>query len=186
MKFIHRQKFFLTIAVATAGMGFFGWMMGWLLIQINEVGVTLRGVAEKMAKLEVERKTARGAHVFLKERAEDLAKINNFFVDRERPVEFIENLEEIAKKTKNQIVIDFDEGRSKERNLFFRLVVDGSEASIRKYLKLLELMPYKIKVGDLTFQKISVLEQPAFLSRSKTLENPMSHRLVVLIQVETL
>lgn len=186
MRFNHRQKLLLTVILSLITVSIFGLVLGWLFIRVKKASVALKETADKIALLETERKTARETQILFKVRAEDLTKINRFFVDRERPVEFIENLEKIAQKTKGQIVIDFDEGRSKEKNLFFRLTVDGSEAGTRKYLKLLELMPYKIGVENVTFQKIIAGEMPAFPSRPKVLKDTKSHRLTILIQVETL
>ena len=181
-----RQKFFLTVAISLIIVGLLGSVLGWLFGQVKKARATIGETANKIILLEEKRKTARQTQILLKDRASDLAKINKFLVDRGEPVEFIENLEETAQKTKNKIVIDFDEGRSKAKNLFFRLTIDGSEASTRKYLKLLGFMPYKIGVEDLIFQKMSAGDLPAFPSRPKTLENPGSHRLTILIQVETL
>lgn len=173
MKLNPRKKLFLTVAISLIIVSLFGSVLGWLFSQVKKAGATLTETANKAALLEAERKTAREIQVLLKDRAGDMAKINKLFVDRGEPVEFIENLEKTAKKTGNKIAIDFDEGRSKDKNLFFRLTVEGNEAHTRKYLKLLGLMPYKMKIEDLAFQKIGA---------GKT----ASSRLIVLIQVETL
>lgn len=174
MKTNSRQKLFLTIAFSLIIVSFFGLVLRWLFSQVKKASASLGETASRVARLEAERKTAREIQALLKDRAVDLAKVNKFFVDRGEPVEFIENLEAIAKKTQNRIAIDFDEGQSRGKNLFFRLTIEGSEANIRKYFKLLELMPYKIKIEDMIFQKIG--------SGAAS----FSSRLIVLIQVETL
>lgn len=186
MKFTSRQNFFLTIVLSLAGFSFFGLVLIILLNQTKTASVVLRQSAEKIAELETKIKLAGEMQVLIKDRAGDLSKINKFFVDRERPVGFIEDLEGIAKKTKNRIAIDFMETRSKGKSLFFKLTIEGSESSTRKYLKLLELMPYKIRVEDLTFQKITISEIPTFVRQPKGSEIALSQRMVVLIQIDTL
>ncbi len=186
MKFSSRQKLFLTIAVSLTVLSFLSWVLAKLLNQAKTASTVLRGSAEKIFELEAKRKLADEMRILIKDRAEDLAKINKFFVDRERPVEFIENLEEVGKKTKNRVFIDFDEARSKGKNLYFKLTIEGSENSTRQYLKLLELMPYKVRVEDLNFQKMTISETPTFVRQPKGSEISLSHRLIVLIGVETL
>lgn len=186
MKFGARQKFFLTIVLSLVGLSFLSLVLIILLNQAKTASAVLRRSAEKIAELEIKRKLADEMRVLIKDRVEDLARINKFFVDRERPVDFIESLEEMAKKTKNRVAIDFNEARSKSKNLFFKLTIEGSENSVRKYLKLLELMPYKIRVEDLTFQKITISETPTFVRQPKGSEIPISQRIIVLIQVDTL
>lgn len=187
MVFNSRQKFFLTIAVSLTGLSFLGLVLIILLGQTKTAGATLRRSVEKIEELEIKRRLAYEMQILTKERAQDFAKISKFFIDRERPVDFIEGLEEMAKKTNNLIAIDFNEVQSKKsKNLFFKLTIEGNENSVRKYLKLLELMPYKIKVEALTFQKITTSEVPIFFRQPKGSAATVSRRIIVLIQVDTL
>lgn len=186
MIFNSRRKLFLMIGVSLAVLAFWGWILAGLLQQVKNTSITLYGLEEKVADLEARRKAAGDIQILLQDRAKDLAKINNFSVSKERPVVFIEELEDVAKKTKNRVAIDFDEARSKGKNIFFRLAIDGNENSVLRYLKLLEFMPYKIKVEEASLQRLTSAQISTSLTLPKESEVPLSHHLEVLIRVETL
>ena len=181
-----RRKLFLMMGISLTILVFWGWVLARLLQQVKNTNITLRELEEKVGELETRRKMAGDMQILFQDRAEDFSKIKSFSVNKERPVVFIEDLEDIARKTLNRIGINFDEGKSKDKNIYFRLMVDGSEDSLLKYLKLLELLPYKIKVEEVSFQKLTSSEFSAALSIPKESEVPLSHRLEVLIGVDIL
>lgn len=175
----------MMIGFSLAVLIFWGWILIWLLQQVKTSNITLRGMEEKITELEVKRKMASEIQTLLQDRAKDLARISSFSVDKERPVVFIEALEEAAKKSGNRVTIGFSEGKSKNKDIFFQLVVEGSESSVLKYLKLLEFLPYKIKVEEVALQRLTT-GVPALLSLPKEANVPLSHRLDISIKVETL
>lgn len=180
-----RRKLFLVTGIYLAVLVFWGWGLAGLLQQVKDASITLRGLEEQIVLLEAKRKIAGDLQILLENRDKDLTKINSFLVSKDRPVGFIEDLEDAAKKTKNRVAIDFDETRSKNKDIFFRLAIDGSEDSVLRYLKLLEFMPYKIKVEEVSLQKLTSQVYTS-LNLPKESEVPLSHHLGVLIKVETL
>lgn len=147
----------------SALMGLFSWF-SW---NINRSEVLIRNIKSKLIALEEERKFARTARAFLKEREPDLKRIDQFAIDRERPVEFIEALENLARKTSNTLALEFDEGRSTAKHLSFRMTLQGEEENAHRYLKLLELLPYFIRIEELRVRR-TVRQTPSGTQGTKT------------------
>lgn len=178
------QKFVAAIALSILGIGLSGGIFWWLSSAVRGGTETLQEIESKIAALESERKNARFFEAFLEERSDQFERIRRFSPNREQPVEFIEGLEALARDTKNLISLDFDEGRSKKNaELIFRLTVEGDETSPRKFLKLLLLLPYEIRVEDLVFQQIAA--GGIAPEEQKSLAGRPTHRLFALISVKT-
>lgn len=131
------------------------WSFGRMGDKVEKLSASLTGIESRISSAEEERKTAELMKDFLKDNASDLEKIKGVSVTRDRPVEFVEKLEELAGQTNTLVSLDLDENKSRDRDLFFRLAVDGNETTVRKYLKLLELLPYEIKVNEISLQKFA-------------------------------
>lgn len=128
----------------------------WLLSRsVTRTQDSIQRIRSEILMLEEERKFARVVQSFLDKRGDDIAGLDKIFIDRERPVEFIETLENLARTTGNRLTIEFNEGVSTKTILSFRLTIEGAESSTKKYLELLELLPYIIKIENLSFQKYS-------------------------------
>ena len=102
--------------------------------------------------------------------------LSNFFINYREPVEFIETLEDLAKKTGVILAIDLALGVPGANELPLRLNIEGSEKNVLRYLRLLELLPNQILVEDIGFQ--SILSAPGV--------SLASHRLQLSIRVSTL
>ncbi len=178
MRFSSYQKLIITAVLALLLALTSAWIF-WRLSAGARSGVAmLRETEVRIGEFEEKRKAARLFEALLEERKEDFERISRFSPNRERPVELIEELEQLAKDTQNSISIDVDEGRSNiGQNLVFRLTVEGSETSSRNYLKLLLLLPYEIKVEDLVFQQITTAQKSVLFLPS--------HRLSAVISVKT-
>lgn len=184
MKLNPTQKFIAAVALSVLGIGLSGGIFWRLSSAVRGGTEMLQKIESKIAALESERKNARSFEVLLEERSDQFARIRRFSPSREQPVEFIEGLEALARDTKNLISLDFDEGRSKKNTeLIFRLTVEGDETSPRKFLKLLELLPYEIRMEDLVFQQI-VAGGIAQEEQKSAVGRP-THRLFALISVKT-
>lgn len=180
------QKLFLTAAIFLAVAVFWVWLWTGFFYRVKNAGATLQDLKGQIPALEEKRKLAGEMQFLFKNRTEDLEKIRSFLVSKERPVVFLENLEETARKTRNRIAINFDEGKSKDQNLFFRLTLEGGEENVLKYLRLLELMPYKLKVEEVSIQKLTSAGGRAYVSIPAESGILLSHRLTILIQAEGL
>lgn len=154
MKFNLRQKFLATVIVTPLLVGVFGWLYIAMASAVRRADSGLAQVEASIAGLERERRQARIFERTIEGREKDLARIENFFVDHERPLEFIEQLESLAKVTGSLIALNIESPTAGGRDLNFRITLDGFEPNVARYLKLFELLPYEIKVQELTLQKI--------------------------------
>lgn len=172
MKDFFHHKIFITSFISVLLLGF----LAWSFVRLNNWALTLRVKLNEIHAdvffAEHERKAVRLAEATIADREEDFGRINKIFVSKEKPVEFVEDLETLAKTSGNLFVIDLDENKSAEgKDLFFRLAVDGTQNSVTRYLKALELMPYNISIKELNFQRID--------------SDKSSHRMSLLISVES-
>lgn len=148
-KLIYAATFsFLTLGGGMGGL--------WLLSRsVTRTQASIQRIRNEILMLEEERRFARAVQSFLDKRGDDIAGLDKIFIDRERPVEFIETVENLARTTGNRLTIEFNEGVSTKTILSFRLTIEGAESSTKKYLELLELLPHIIKIENLSFQKYS-------------------------------
>ena len=80
------------------------------------------------------------------------------------------------------LLIDLDAQFSTEEFLAFRLTLDGANQGLLKYLSLLELLPYEVKINEITFQR-SVSERPGVAGSGSA--GARTSRLLLSIGVKT-
>ncbi len=161
MRITSFQKLLISAAISTVVLlSAFG-VYVWTYKSAGDFREQLVELELEVQKLELERQLARKFSGLAKERGGDITRIKKFLVDRERPVVFIEDLEGLAQKSQVLLALDFDEGKSKGNELFFRVTADGSERALHKFIAALELVPYEITLNEFLLQKISEKEIPA-------------------------
>lgn len=184
MRLIIYKNLILASLLSLVSVGILGWLFWLMLGFVQGAEINILELKNKISSLEKDIKQAGQLELIQKERTQDFARLEKFFADKERPIEFIETLEKVAKDSKNEISISFDENKSKNGKLFFKLNIIGNETSILQYLKLLELISYPLGVENLTWQKIETGGN--FLQVPRTpKEIPPSHRLIIDIQTST-
>ena len=155
MRITSYQKLILALVISVIVAGCFGYIFWWFFSTVVNARTSLENLRSKISAQEEDKISIRREGRLLEEKKEDIDRIRNFLVEREQPVGFIESLEDLARKTKNTIVMDLDEKQSSiGKNLVFRLTVEGKEESVLKYLELLELLPYQIYLTEVSFQKL--------------------------------
>lgn len=129
----------------------------WLFLNLLGRVTVLRGEVNELviriAEGDARRKAARESTFVLESRKEQLKRLDKFFIKKDQPVPFVEKLESSAKKLGNKFTIELDENKKAGENMFFRLSISGSESSVKNYLHFLELLPYKIKVEEIFWQR---------------------------------
>ena len=146
-----KQRYLLTFVV-TIGVSLLGALASvgafvLLNARIQDAHTDLGDIAGEIITREEARKNARILAAVLVEKQSDIARVQSFFVDRNRPVEFIEALEHMAVETQVTLALSIDEASTRTDLLVFRLSVDGEAAAVRTYLGLLETMPYAVRVA---------------------------------------
>lgn len=149
------HKLWATAAIATLILGAGGWGFWRMNHRVRQSDLALAEIQSRIDASAEERRGVRSLEEILKKRRADLDRINAFFVPRERPIAFIEQVERLATSTGNSIAIDVDESRSDKEALAFRFTVEGGEENMLRYLRLLETMPYKIEMEEMIFQKVA-------------------------------
>ena len=139
----------------------------------------LAEVESKIASLEEERRRARASEFIFEERELSLKRLESFFIPSEKPVGFIESLEELARLTGNELSLDLVTGEPREGLFSFRITVEGTAESSSRYLALLELMPHEIIVEELSLQRFAG-------TPSGSAEKGKNERLIIIIAVKTL
>lgn len=91
-----------------------------------------------------ERSNARGV---------DLERIRGFFVNRQEPIDFVERLEAIAAKTGTGIALEVDESSGSD-DIIFRITLEGTRASVARFVRALESAPYLVRVEEMNFQSV--------------------------------
>lgn len=159
MKLSSKQKLILTSGISFAVTVALAWGFLYLAYGVISARSSVGTVMERIAKVETDIAQANTFKDILEDRSDDIEHIEKLFVDRERPVELIERLENIATSTRVVLLIDLGAQSSDEEFLDLRLTLEGSNQGLLKYLSLLELLPYEIKIGEIAFQQ-SGSEQP--------------------------
>ncbi len=149
-----RQKLILAALAALCVLGSASWGFWRVTRAVRRSDFVLGEIQSKIDGLVDERRRAQVLEAVLEKRKRDLGRITEFFVDRERPIAFIEAVERAAAATGNTIAIDVDEGAGGGQVLLFRFTAEGTEANLLRYVRLLETLPYKLEIGEITYQKI--------------------------------
>ncbi len=178
------QKLILASFLSIFAVGISGYVFWWINQYIRNSQFIFSSLESQISTLEEERKAARRASSLLEERSIDIDRIDRLLVERTRPVDFIETLEGLAKRTKNNLALDFDEGQSSADTMIFRLTVEGTEPQVRKYLLLVELLPHKISIIDLNWQRVGTGEAIRVAPGKKPAEEKATHRLAFTVAIK--
>lgn len=150
---------FLSSRIVTALLISFVWagisagIFWYLSSGVREIGAELETIELQIVRLEKERASAVLSAELAKRRPADITRIRAFFVNRERPVAFIEALEGLARDTGVEILLNAEERASRPGFLAFRIGLKGAKEGLLTHLRLMELMPYKISVEDVVFRE---------------------------------
>lgn len=152
---ISNRKFMAVLLFSSLGVIVFGWSFLRLIQGVENTRAAILATKIQIHEVEGEERRSRVATQLLEERQDDLNRIYRTFVDGSQPVAFIEDLENLATTSRVTLLLDLDLSRARERELAFRLTIDGSSNSTDRFLKLLELIPYPLDVEEMSVQRLS-------------------------------
>ena len=123
----------------------------WFLYrEMQAIKTEIQTIREGIASLEAENGAIRDFQAVRSRRADDIGRINKFFIEKDRPLAFIETIESLGRITQTALAIDAG-GMSKESDYFtFRFAIDGDRENTFKFLSLLEQIPYNILISSFT------------------------------------
>lgn len=145
-----KQRSILTIAVSLLFIFLSGAATAFLYRETRTVKTEIQTIREEIFTLEAENGMIREFQTIRAKRAEEMTRIHAFFIDKDRPLAFIEALESLGRQTKTSLAIDAG-GASKDPKYFtFRLSLEGSREDTLAFTALLERMPYEILIRSFT------------------------------------
>ncbi|KPJ56062.1 hypothetical protein AMJ49_05815 [Parcubacteria bacterium DG_74_2] len=113
-----------------------------------------------IAELQTRKENFNKLKNFYKNYQKDLEKIDNLLVDSEKPIEFIEFLEESAENSSLSINVSTSALLKPETEKWnfsnYQLSLEGSFPNVLKFLEKLETAPYLIEISNLNIQKSSI------------------------------
>ena len=179
MRLTSLHKLILTTSIAVISIAILAGFFWRLADLIDDVRLEIAQANSRIANLEEQRKHAVLFARLTDERPDDFGRIVGYFVDPPNPVTFIEALEGLAKRTNNQIKLDVGSATVSEDELIFNVLVEGTKESVLKYLRLVELLSYELRVENFDFKSLAPQTQPVAGSGSRA-------ELQITVRVKTL
>ena len=116
----------------------------------------------------------------IKNRTQDIQRIQHIAIDPYRPLPFIETMEQIGRSTNVKIALGVDEKKEDTPSLLFRATLEGNENNIRSMLALIQQLPYQITIEHISFQR----DIPPIFNSRQPIASTMT-RLLLTMRVAT-
>ena len=150
-----KHTFAFSIVAASLSMLLWVCVFWFLISGIVQGGADSAGAQGEISRLVQTRANAKAAAAVMRERRDDILRIQNFFVDRERPIAFLKSLEGIAGALGVTLAVDVDSTEDDKNSLAFRLALGGTREGVMRALALIERMPYGVVVQDASYEEVS-------------------------------
>lgn len=181
MRFNPLKKLILASACWTLAAGLLAFGVISFHARIKNFGEVLGAAHAKVEDFEEKREDTKRLSLFFKEHKADVERMQRFFIDSQHPIDFIEELERIARQTGNSISLAVDEGTRKEGALLFHVSAEGKEGGLRRMLEAFEFIPYASGIESVTFQAGAGGKEAALYP-----SNPQSNaRMEITLRVKT-
>jgi hypothetical protein len=139
------------LAAVAAIAGVVGWGTLFLYNGIEQERTEIQNLKTETLLTEQQTQAMKNFRSIATKREKEISRIGKFFINTERPIEFIEDMEALASSTKNKLILTIAD--SAEKNAFsFNVSVEGTRQTTFTFLKLLELMPHKISLKQFGYQ----------------------------------
>ncbi len=177
MRFTPRQKLTAASAASAALLAVSAWLFWFVASGVARDDAARAEIAARLDGFVLDRSRAQAARGLRAERQEDIARVLGFFVNRARPIAFLQMLEGLGRETGSAVAIEVDDAASDSTHLGFRVIVEGGgQQGMIRFVRLLERLPYLITVTRISEERKSPDAQAG-------LESP--DRLVVALRVRT-
>jgi len=130
--------------------------------EIKKNSEALLSEREKMILLAKEKENLKEMKEILKTYQAELEKMENLFIDRKIPIEFINFLEKIAKESQAKFEIALMVEKTIPDpwpSLIFQINLESSFPNFLKFLEKLENSPYLIEIQNLNISRLTQAEQ---------------------------
>lgn len=153
MRFTPLYAFIVTSVVSAAAIGASGASFFIVSRNIQTSRDNLQEMAGEIMSMNADHSRILSLSELFKQRADDISRLNNLSVNKQRPLDFIERIESIAHITNSTLALGADEVKGDPTTLLFRVAADGNEIGLRNFIKLIEALPYQISIENVSFQR---------------------------------
>ena len=134
----------ITTALLISAAVFYGYIFFWR--QLEGLRSRIQSIKSEITMAITQQERSKELARILKIRDHDISRFKNVYIDGIRPIQFIEAVESLAEKNDVRVVLNIVEQKKTEHRIVFNLDIDGSETTVRRFVRLLELMPYLVTV----------------------------------------
>ena len=151
----YRSLVIITSSIILVGFAIAG---TWYLYQnVNRIRTENFNIRQSIASLEAENNSIRDFQAIRTSRQADIERINKFFIEKERPLNFIEAMESLGRSTRIRMSLDAAGQPDKGNSFTFRILAEGERSNIFRLISLIEKMPYYITVNSFSLNQAANL-----------------------------
>ena len=177
MRLHPRQKLIAASAASALALGASVWIFWFFASGVSEDGAARAAIQARLDGFAQDRLRTQAFGMVRARRQEDIGRILGFFVDRARPIVFLQALEGLGRATGTAVAIEVDDAAGDGGHLGLRVIAEGSgQQTMARFVRLLERLPYAVTVTQINEEKKS--------SDAGARPGP-SDRLVVALRVRT-
>lgn len=176
MRFSPKQKLIATVTVSAVALGACLWGFWVVANGVLRDDAVRADIVARLDALAADRAHAQAVSALRALRQEDSARVATFFIDRTRPIQFLQALESVGRVTGAAVAIDVNDAGSDATHLGFRVIIEGGRQDMVRFLRILERLPYLITVTEINEERKS--------PDARASSDP-SDRLVVSLRVRT-
>ncbi len=141
-----RRASYITIAVSFLLVTGLGGATFFLYQHLQTVKTEIQSIQERIAILETEKSAIRDFQIIQMERKTDIDHIKAFFIEKDRPLLFIETVEMLGRKTNTKLSLDAEVPKQNEPHFTFRVTAEGTYRDVVRLLTLIERLPYEVAI----------------------------------------
>ena len=143
------KKIIFACVISGAAAAAAGWIFFWLFESVSGDRAVRDAIIARTRAVLGEREAARTGAQILENRAADISRIRNFFVNRRDPVSFVDVLERTVRATGSTIALAVDEEAG--AGLVFHVTVRGGRENVLRAVRALEAIPYFAQMEEMGF-----------------------------------
>ena len=147
------KKFIITSVITLAGISISLYAFIAASASLRDYRTTLTATITRIAVDEKDFNRLTKISDILKTRSSDIQRFQAIAVDRQRPLKFIETMEQIGHLTSTKVALSINQGGGDPAFLSFGATLEGTETNVHAMLGLIQALPYQISIENITFQR---------------------------------
>ncbi len=180
MRISSLQKFIITSTLSFATIAVLLFLLTMVSHNVQNYRDTLTTTVNNIAADEKDFDRLTKISDVLKNRDSDIQRLGSIAVNRQRPLKFIETIEQMGHLTNTKISLGINETRGSMDFIFFGITIEGNKVNVRTMLALIQALPYQIAIENMSFQQGTAGTQNYGESSSQSMT-----RLILTMRVKT-